>query len=250
MWYKKEPYPSYAKFAASIAFGFAFGFVLLLLPGFVRTAYADTCLAISPASEVDYWAWGQSSGYQRIAQPITITGGDCTVTAVITGAADTQGSNSDDAVLQIWDDDSGLPGSMLEEGTPLTEIDAGASPETSTFAGTTILEEGTQYWVVWDRTGSYSDSSYFRNKYGNDGSLPKFQYYNGTWNNNDPYTLYVTIEGTLSGGGDPDPEPEPGTGFGTSTMLITHDPAQVAFNGVILFLLTAGGIIALTRRRV
>jgi len=213
---------------------------------FVESAHADVCVSNQP-SVVDYAPWGNTT-YNQIAQSFTVeNGNDCTVTSAKTGPADTQGSDADDAVLEIWTDSAGEPGTLLEQGDTMPSIDGGASTETSTFDGTLVLDSGVTYWLVWSRTGSPDNGAYFRNAYGTGSGY----FWNGGagWFEESGESLIFSIEGALASSTDPDPDPDPDPTATTTTSGVINNPNQDIFNAIMVFLISYLGVVWLFRRR-
>jgi len=93
------------------------------------------------------------------AQPFTPTA-DCVVTGG-TIQAHVTGSPTDDLEVYLYDDNSGDPGSSLEQCSDI-DVQGATANYDFTCAGTTTLTSGTQYWLYFSRTGAPSSSNYYR----------------------------------------------------------------------------------------
>jgi len=119
-------------------------------------AFADVQCAANIQTRNGNIEWGKSTTYTNLAQPFTVSS-SCTLKAIGI-LAQIEGSPTDHATVAVYSDSASAPNTVIETGTNIDPAVSWAMA-TSTFAGTTVLNSGTTYWVVLGRTGATSDTN-------------------------------------------------------------------------------------------
>jgi hypothetical protein len=130
-----------------------------------------------------------SSGYgfggsdPNFKQAMAFTPNDsCVLTAGDFGISLSFGQNPSTFSITVHADAGGLPGTVLEQKTVVTNLGPFGlqnSPVAVNFAGTTALNAGAQYWISMSATG-FNSFTWNGNNTGDIG-LRAFQSNNGTW---------------------------------------------------------------------
>jgi hypothetical protein len=235
----------YGFFYFSIAF--CLGVTLFAIP-----AFAATCTSYTVQNTA--YSFGYSTGsFSKVAQAFTPSA-TCTVTA-INSMPYKNNSPTDNVVVSLYTNTSSAPGTLLETGSSIAASSLGSTVgvyATSTFAGTTVLTAGTEYWIVWSRSGSLDTSNYYR--IGADQSSAVVPYGleldSGTWSSSGSQNFVYKIQ-------QADPIVSPPTVFsrtatstcvtvtsGVCTSWVTSSLEEVTYLdylyplGIIIFLLT------------
>ncbi len=128
---------------------------------------------------------------------------DCSITGAIFRVKSAAGSPTDGLTSVIYNDSAGSPGTQLETGSTFATATGGIASTTSTYAGTTVLTAGTQYWISVVRTccNASFDNSNFNNLSGDTAhGGNKSRTANGdglSWNAGNQ-SLFVEIDGTAA----------------------------------------------------
>jgi len=141
------------------------------------------------------------------------------------------GGRPDDAVVKIYSDNAGSPGTVSDTGTTLTTT---SSFTWATSTGFTVdLVSGTTYWVVLTTAASNASNFHWAN---HDTGVSKQSTNGSTWNaaNNTDKTMTFVINGTLGGGGEEEP-PTATTTAATSTDISIDKTADILFYGFFIF---------------
>jgi len=120
--------------------------------GFAYGTHADTvCTHVDYNGSYDAVAFGADS--PRFAAVSFSVPTDCTLTAASIGIFQV-GTPDGIPFLSVFDNDSGNPGTLLEQGDDITPPGAYATDPhaTSTFSGTLVLAADTTYWLVASTT--------------------------------------------------------------------------------------------------
>lgn len=152
-------------------------------------AYADETLTSTTSTTAFTGAWGDSTGtHNRSAQRFTPTINGTVGTIAIYYLVNNFPTHihTDDIVVSIQSDSSGSP-----SGTDLTELyqftpTDGASCHTRTvnFASPASVTASTDYWIVYSRSGSLSDASYYGgcgDDTASSASFPLKKYSSSSW---------------------------------------------------------------------
>lgn len=160
---------------------YAFQFMIYgLLPGF-ESAVSKRLLHVYCATNTGQMFAGGTGSNQRVAQGFTLT--ESAQIKVVRIAVGRYAVPTDEVILKIYNDNSGVPGSQVSgaaswsiEGRGLTNA-GGTNGETAdslftefVFSDPVQLSAGTQYYLVLERTGSYDGSNYYYMYRNNRGS--------------------------------------------------------------------------------
>jgi hypothetical protein len=104
----------------------------------------------------------------EVAQSFTA---DCSFVSKIDGYVGKAGTPTDYIVVKLYEDNSNAPGTIMNTSTTqLTAADLSTTPGVKSFvfdpaAQTIPMTKGQKYWLVFDRTGSASDTNYYKVNY-------------------------------------------------------------------------------------
>lgn len=104
----------------------------------------------------------------EVAQSFTA---DCSFVSKIDSWIGKAGTPTDYIVAKLYSDSSNNPGTLMNTSTTqLTAADLATTPELESFvfdpaAQTKPMVYGQKYWIVFDRTGSASDTNYYKVNY-------------------------------------------------------------------------------------
>lgn len=220
----------------------------------VLPAFAETITWASSSNDLDNYG---NTSQAKIAQPFTPSVNADTASVVF--GVKPSGSPTDNVTIDIFADSAGLPSGSSLGGTSLPHGSIGSDCTTPiTFPSITGLSlvGGTQYWVVFGRSGSQDGTNKYT--YCGQDSTPGVFYY---FLNNTTWTLgwgnifkQIVLTSSGGGGGSTDgafpngSEVFPGQSAST-TFSIVDNPTQDFFNGMVLFLMSFFGLIWIFKSR-
>jgi len=214
---------------------YIFGFCFLMTYSlFLPFSFADVCASYQSFDGSEDWG-AVAPNAEELYQRFTVAS-DCVVSDVAI-YAEYEGSEVDDATVEIWTDSSGVPASLVEAGSDISPTVA-KSWATSTFSGATTLLTGTTYGIRLSRTGATSNTNYYVNGFGT--TAPPYADAK-RWNG----TSWVTRTGAnyefvVSGGA-----PVPDTSSATSSIEQSQQNLAFAY---LFFLLSMVIMIWLIRK--
>jgi len=214
-------------------------FILLIVLG-PTAAYADDyCLVHNGGTFADQTSWGLVG---PTINGVHFTVPDDCVLSTASFLLAKNGTPADNAVIELYDDSSGVPGSLLATGSTVSGASisgtsyANASWATSTFSYT--LTAGTNYWLRFTRSGAADNSNYYITPYRI--AAANVKHYNGTvWGS---YEGDTTL--TLYGASSTSPTP-PDLGGATSTV---DQSQQNLANAVYIYLACFALMVWLMRK--
>ena len=193
-------------------------FLLVLSPIFVSAYTISNFDPSDPGdSDTPQAVKGATGTLQNAADPITTTGAGTVSTVSV--CVTKNGSPVDNAVLSIYSDSAGAPGSDLGDSTGVAASgitsngalndcsSGGASFVTFTFTTPVSLSASTNYWLFLGRSGTRSTSNYYfldGDSRVSTGFGHMLASNSGTWTSNGAegfYNLVVTPSGGGGGGG-------------------------------------------------
>jgi len=204
-------------------------------------ALADTCFTQTPGGSTDISAGRLDSN--QTATEFTPTE-NCNVTSISASVREWN-NPTDNLVYAIYSDSGGTPGTLIESGTPSTPTSS-YTTQTASITSVATLDTGTNYWLVLDRTGSYTNSNWYSILSGSSGDTPaSWSSVSGTWFTNGGFPLNYEIDGSAG----PAPTPAiPAQTFSTTTAL-TDNPTQDFDFGYLAFFSSMVFIIWLFKGR-
>lgn len=110
-----------------------------------------------PGSTATVYAYGW-----RLAQSFAVPSDEDWYVYSVEVQAASVGAPSDNLRVRIFTDNAGVPGSSLESSTIVgSGVSSTMGWVTFTFTGNSLLESGTTYWLVVDRSGSADPEDYY-----------------------------------------------------------------------------------------
>jgi len=184
---------------------------VLLLCGAPLTASAASCFSQPKSgSEVTLNAGAGLSSYDGTYAQLFTVSSDCYIDSATISIHYSAGSPLDGVLVDLWEVSGGVPDTHLETGSTIdtTSLSSSYSDETSTFAGTTLLQTGHTYAIAVSRgghAGSFDNSNYIGWEAGTGSTLRTSRDDSATWGTGDQTpqeaSLYIDGHGTGGGGG-------------------------------------------------
>lgn len=162
-------------------------FILIIFGGFflgasmTRAQESVVCAFYNETQDMNAVFGRVSPNPQKAAQPFTVAE-TCTVLEIGVTMY-TTGTPTDDVEIEIRDDNSGTPGTLLEQCTDVSPTGTTPTEYISTCVGDAVLEPLAVYWLTVERSGAEDDTNYYR--WGTGTTAPKYseleRLINGSW---------------------------------------------------------------------
>lgn len=140
--------------------------LVVVLLAFPSISFGDTCFSQGTGGwDIAFNAGQGLAGYAGDYGTVFTPSQTCTLDSVDLSMRIGAGTPTDMMSVELWDTSGGVPFTLLETGSDIdpASLTGSYSTVTSTFAGTTVIDSGSQYAIVVHRdgfVGSYDNSNY------------------------------------------------------------------------------------------